>query len=67
MLIFPDSAPVDRRADYIDLRGIDAEAKLLADTITIYRDALRLTQDRLAAKIAPPIDVPWPPIYLVVE
>ena len=42
--------------DYVDLRGFDAEAKLLADTITVYNDALNLTRERLNAKIAPPID-----------
>ncbi|MDE3174674.1 MAG: efflux transporter outer membrane subunit [Pseudomonadota bacterium] len=42
--------------DYIDLRGLDAQAKLLADTITVYRSALQLTRERLNAKIAPPID-----------
>ncbi len=43
--------------DYVNLRGFDDEAKLLADTIAIYRSALKLTQDRLAAKIASPVDV----------
>ena len=33
------------------------EAKLFADTIAIYRSALKLTQDRLAANIASPVDV----------
>ena len=42
---------------YIQLRGIDAEAKLLADTIANYQSALDLTRSRLAAQIAPPIDV----------
>jgi outer membrane protein, multidrug efflux system len=43
--------------DYVNLRGYDAEAKLFADTIVIYRSALKLTQDRLAANIASPVDV----------
>jgi multidrug efflux system outer membrane protein len=43
--------------DYVNLRGFDDEAKLLADTIVIYRSALKLTQDRLAANIASPVDV----------
>jgi outer membrane protein, multidrug efflux system len=43
--------------DYINLRGLDDEAKLLSDTITIYRAALKLTQDRLEAQIASPVDV----------
>jgi outer membrane protein, multidrug efflux system len=43
--------------DYVNLRGFDDQAKLFADTITIYRSALKLTQDRLAANIASPVDV----------
>ena len=43
--------------DYVNLRGLDDEAKLFADTITIYSSALKLTQDRLAANIASPVDV----------
>jgi outer membrane protein, multidrug efflux system len=43
--------------DYVNLRGLDDEAKLFADTITIYRSALKLTQDRLNAQIASPVDV----------
>ncbi|HZZ62051.1 MAG TPA: efflux transporter outer membrane subunit [Roseiarcus sp.] len=42
---------------YIDLRGLDAQAKLLSDTIGIYRQALELTKSRLAAQIASPVDV----------
>ena len=42
---------------YVDLRGLDDQAKLLADTITIYRDALNLTKSRLKDKIASPVDV----------
>ena len=33
---------------YVDLRGLDAQAKLLSDTIGIYRSALELTKSRLA-------------------
>ena len=43
--------------DYIDLRGLDDEAKLISDTIGIYRSALDLTKSRLAADIASPVDV----------
>jgi multidrug efflux system outer membrane protein len=43
--------------DYVDLRGFDDEARLLADTIAIYRSALNLTKSRLAADIASPVDV----------
>jgi len=42
--------------EYVNLRGLDAQAKLLADTIKLYQSALDLTQERLKAKIAPPID-----------
>lgn len=42
---------------YVEIRGIDAEAKLLADTVANYQAALDLTRSRLAAQIAPPIDV----------
>jgi outer membrane protein, multidrug efflux system len=43
--------------DYVNLRGFDDQAKLLSDTIGIYRSALKLTQDRLAANIVSPVDV----------
>ena len=43
--------------DYVNLRGFDDQAKLFSDTIGIYRSALKLTQDRLAANIASPVDV----------
>jgi outer membrane protein, multidrug efflux system len=43
--------------DYVNLRGLDDEAKLFADAIGIYRSALKLTQDRLAANIVSPVDV----------
>src|SRR6202042_2487493 len=42
--------------DYVNLRGLDDEAKLFADAIGIYRSALKLTQDRLAANIVSPVD-----------
>jgi NodT family efflux transporter outer membrane factor (OMF) lipoprotein len=42
--------------DYFQLRSLDAEAKLLADTIKLYQSALDLTRQRLDAKIAPPVD-----------
>ena len=42
---------------YVDLRGLDAQAKLLSDTIGVYRAALELTKSRLAAQIASPVDV----------
>jgi hypothetical protein len=43
--------------DYVTLRGFEDQAKLLSDTIAIYRSALKLIQDQLAAKIASPVDV----------
>ncbi|WP_158810953.1 efflux transporter outer membrane subunit [Beijerinckia sp. L45] len=43
--------------DYLNLRGLDREARLLRDTAKAYGDALTLTQNRLAGKIASPIDV----------
>jgi outer membrane protein, multidrug efflux system len=43
--------------DYINLRGLDDQARLIADTIRIYRSALELTKSRLAAQIASPVDV----------
>ncbi|WP_170153397.1 efflux transporter outer membrane subunit [Roseiarcus fermentans] len=43
--------------DYIELRGLDDEAKLISDTIGIYRSAFDLTKSRLAAQIASPVDV----------
>ncbi len=42
---------------YIALRGADAQAALLARTIKVYQDALKLTSERLKQNIAPPIDV----------
>jgi outer membrane protein, multidrug efflux system len=42
---------------YIRLRGLDSEAKLFTDTIANYQAALDLTRNRLAAQIAPPLDV----------
>lgn len=43
--------------DYLALRGYDQQLKLLADTVKAYQDALTLTQNRLAGKIASPMDV----------
>ena len=42
---------------YLTLRGLDRELQLLRDTQKAYQDALTLTQNRLAGKIASPIDV----------
>ncbi len=43
--------------DYLALRGYDQQLKLLADTTKAFQDALTLTQNRLAGKIASPMDV----------
>jgi outer membrane protein, multidrug efflux system len=41
---------------YVDLRGLDAESRLVSDTITNYRSSLDLTHSRVAANISPPMD-----------
>lgn len=43
--------------DYVALRGLDRELQLLRATSKAYQDALTLTQNRLAGKIASPMDV----------
>ena len=43
--------------DYVALRGLDAEMKLLTDTEQAYAKAQQLTQDRHDAKVASGIDV----------
>jgi len=43
--------------DYVALRGLDAEMKLLTDTEQAYVKAQQLTQDRHDAKVASGIDV----------
>jgi NodT family efflux transporter outer membrane factor (OMF) lipoprotein len=42
---------------YLDLRHLDIETKLLVDTVAAYREALKVTEQRLAGKIASPADV----------
>ena len=36
--------------DYINLRGLDDESKLLSDTVVLYRSSLQLTQSLLTPK-----------------
>ena len=43
--------------DYINLRGLDDQARLIDETIRVYRSALDLTKSRLSAQIASPVDV----------
>jgi outer membrane protein, multidrug efflux system len=43
--------------DYLGLRGLDREIRLLRETVGAYSDALKLTQERLQGKIGAPIDV----------
>ncbi len=43
--------------DYIALRGLDQEAKLLDDTVDAYRKALNLVQTRLQGNIASGVDL----------
>ena len=43
--------------DYVDLRGLDAQARVLGRATEAYRQAVELTQNRFAGKIASGLDV----------
>ena len=51
------SLEVELATAYFNLRGLDAEAKLLADTVVAYRKALQIVQNRFEGKIASGLDV----------
>jgi NodT family efflux transporter outer membrane factor (OMF) lipoprotein len=44
-------------SDYIELRGLDAQARVLENADAAYAQAVRITQNRFAGKIASMIDV----------
>ena len=51
------SLHVELADDYIALRGLDAQARVLQNATDAYRQAVRITQNRFAGKIASGIDV----------
>jgi NodT family efflux transporter outer membrane factor (OMF) lipoprotein len=51
------SLHVELAADYVDLRGLDAQARVLAHATDAYTQAVQLTQNRFAGKIASGLDV----------
>ncbi len=44
-------------SDYIEMRGLDAQARVLENADAAYRQAVQITQNRFAGKIASIIDV----------
>ena len=51
------SVHAELAADYIDLRGLDAQARVLGHATEAYRQAVQLTENRFAGKIASGLDV----------
>jgi len=51
------SLQADLADDYLTLRTLDAEAKVLADTVVGYRKALEIVRNRFAGEIASGLDV----------
>jgi NodT family efflux transporter outer membrane factor (OMF) lipoprotein len=51
------SLEAELAADYLTLRGVDAQLKLYADTIAAYRRALALVRDRYEGGIASGLDL----------
>ncbi len=51
------SAQAELASDYLQLRTLDAQKQFLNDTLSYYRKALELTQNRYSAGIAARVDV----------
>jgi NodT family efflux transporter outer membrane factor (OMF) lipoprotein len=51
------SLQAELASDYVDLRGLDRQAIVLRNAVAAYSESLRVTQARLAGKIASGIDV----------
>jgi NodT family efflux transporter outer membrane factor (OMF) lipoprotein len=51
------SLQAELASDYVTLRGLDADAKLLSDTVAAFQKALDLTRTLLNGKVVPGTDV----------